>query len=55
MKMYIAKCFFGDRVIKFRTQAYSTEGLEPTVNAIAITLTGRIPDRVEFALCPIQR
>ena len=27
MKMYIAKCFFGNKVIKFRTQAYSTEGL----------------------------
>lgn len=57
MKMYIAKCFFGNgnKVIKFRTQAYSTEGLEPTANAIAMTLTGRIPDRVEFDLCPIQR
>ena len=55
MKMYIAKCFFGNKVIKFRTQAHSTEGLEPTANAIAMTLTGRIPDKVEFTLCPIQR
>lgn len=54
MKMYIAKCFFGNKVIKFRTQAHSIEGLEPTANAIAMTLTGRIPDRVEFTLCPIQ-
>lgn len=56
MKMYIVKCHFkGGRVIKFRTQAYNTEGLEPTANAIAMTLTGRIPDKVEFCLCPIQR
>lgn len=55
MKMYIAKCFFGNKVIKFRTQAYSTKGLESTANAIAMTLTGHIPDRIEFVLCPIQR
>lgn len=56
MKWYIAKCYFnGGRIIKFRTQAYNTEGLEPTANAIAMTLTGRIPDRIEFDLCPIQR
>ena len=56
MKWYIAKCYFnGGRVIKFRTQAYSTEGLEPTANAIAMTFTGRIPEKVEFVLCPIQR
>lgn len=54
MKMYIAKCFFGNKVIKFRTQAYSTEGLEPTANAIAMALTGRIPDKVEFVACPVQ-
>lgn len=55
MKMYIANCFFGNKVIKFRTQADNTEGLEPTANAIAMTLTGRIPDRIEFVLCPVQR
>ena len=55
MKMYIAKCFFVFFLIKFRTQAHSTEGLKPTVNAIAMTLTGRIPDRIEFVLCPVQR
>ena len=41
MKMYIAKCFFGNKVIKFRTQAYSTEGLEPTANAIAMAHSGQ--------------
>lgn len=56
MKWYIAKCYFnGGGVLKFRTQAHSTEGLKPTVNAIVMTFTGRVPDRVEFALCPIQR
>ena len=55
MKMYIAKCFFGNKVIKCRTQAHSIEGLEPTANAIAMTFTGRIPDRIEFVLCPVQR
>ena len=55
MKMYIAKCFFGNKVIKFRTQAHSTEGLEPTANAMIIGFTHRIPEKVEFCLCPIQR
>lgn len=33
---------------------HTAEGLEPTANAIAMTLTGRIPDRVEFVACPVQ-
>ena len=55
MKLYIAKCYYsGGMVVKFRTQACDTIGLEPLAAAIAYGLTGRAPLWVDFDLCPIQ-
>ena len=55
MKMYIVKCHFtGGRVIKFRAQACDMKELGEIANAMIIGFTHRIPEKVEFCLCPIQ-
>lgn len=56
MKMYIVKCHFeGGRVVKFRAQACDLKELGEIANAMITWLTRRVPEKVEFCLCPVQR
>ena len=55
MKWNICTAFFkGGKKVKFRVQANDIRGLEATAAAMVISMTNRIPEKVEITECPVQ-